>query len=208
MAVTRARKTKRITLAFLVATVAYLVVPVVISEVNPVACSKWHNRDTREYTIVADDILQAAKNTRVVVLPVVVNALTALKGVSIPGVVAVLGSESRYDSARLRWHEMAHQHQYKRDGIFVFFGNYVSDFRKGLLSGCTVPESYLGIRYELEAELAADSVYISACEYLAILEPALPRRSAGPEQYQAGKVADCLNDSGGYYRLGRLHPRR
>ena len=201
------RKIRRTALAFLGVTLVLWMVPMVTSEVDPVACRKWHNRAVREDTLVASDILKAAKNTRVVRLPASMSTLTVLEGLSIPGVVAVFELESRYDAARLRWHEMAHQHQYRRDGIFAFFNNYASDFRKGLINGCTVPESYLGIRYELEAELAADSVYVSSCAYLAILEPALVSISIESQESQASKVADCLDDSGGYYRLGRFRPR-
>ena len=72
----------------------------VTSEVDPVACRKWHNRAVREDTLVTSDILKAAKNTRVVRLPASMSTLTVLEGLSIPGVVAVFELESRYDAAR------------------------------------------------------------------------------------------------------------
>lgn len=166
------RKLKKTATAFLVVAGVYLGVPAYIRDIDPTSCAKWDDRVVHIEAISADQLMRIAQDTQVVVLPTSMHILLPHQGISLPGVVAVLESKSNYSNAHLRWHEMVHQYQYRRDGIFVFFKNYATDFHAGLLKGCTFRAAYYAIGYEIEADLAANSVYKHTDRYAAILDPA------------------------------------
>ena len=166
-------KLKKTAVAFCVVTGIYLMIPALVRDVSPTSCTKWEDRVVRVEAISADQLMRIAHDTRVVVLPTRMRIVLPRRGISLPGVVAVVESKSNYDNAHLRWHEMVHQHQYERDGIFIFFKNYAADFHAGLFKGCTFHAAYRAIKYEIEAELAADSLYNHTDRYSAILHPAL-----------------------------------
>lgn len=180
-------KLRKITTVFLVGAGVYLMIPALIRDVSPTSCAKWNDRVVPVDTISADQLMQIAQDTQVIVLPASMNSVLPRQGISLPGVVAVLESQSRYNNANLRWHEMVHQYQYDRDGIFVFFKNYAGDFHTGLLKGCTPLDAYRGIGYELEADIAADSIHRYTDMYSAILDPAQVRLGEVPEKYQKHK---------------------
>lgn len=78
-------------------------------------------------------------------------------GIALPGLVAVSDRRTLEGGDTLLWHEMIHQHQYRRDGSARFLFVYVVDWHRGLLSGCSLGESYAAIGYEIEThELIED----------------------------------------------------
>lgn len=172
------KKISVVSLAFLS---VYLLVPALVRDVSPETCGNWNNRATQQDVISAEKLMRVAQDTRVVLLPSVVRTLTPRQGLSLPGLVMVVHSDSSFDNAHLRWHEMVHQYQYERDGVFTFFKNYAADFHMGLLKGCTLYNAYRGVGYELEAELAADSIYDYTYMYSAILDPVFVRVGRLPD---------------------------
>ena len=157
-------------------------VPAIIRDLNPVSCAEWRNRVVHISPISAHDLMAVASDTRVVTLPSSMRFVLPRQGISLPGIVAALESPSFYSNAHLRWHEMAHQHQYNRDGVFAFFKNYTTDFHTGLLKGCTIQNAYSGIKYEIEADIAADSIHMYTDSYFAILDPVQVRLGDVPER--------------------------
>ena len=151
--------------------VVYGIIPQSVSALNPQACRNWQNRLMRMDHIPYAELVIAASSTKVVVLPQRFDAAFPRSGLSVPGLVAVIDSPSPYSQAHLRWHEMVHQYQYKRDGVFLFVKNYALDYHSGLMRGCTFYASYRSVSYEIEAEFTANNIMNQGVSYSLILDP-------------------------------------
>lgn len=151
--------------------VVYGVIPQSVSALKPQACRNWQNRLMRIERIPYIEVVNAANSTKVVVLSQRFDAAFPRSGLSVPGLVAVIDSPSLYSQVHLRWHEMVHQYQYQRDGIFIFVKNYALDYHNGLMRGCTFDAAYRSTGYEMEAEFTADSIMSQGVSYSLILDP-------------------------------------
>lgn len=151
--------------------VVYGIIPQSVSVLNPQACRNWQNRLMRIERISFAEVVNAANSTKVVVLSQRFDAAFPRSGLSVPGLVAVIDSPSLYSQVHLRWHEMVHQYQYQRDGVFSFVKNYALDYNSGLMRGCTFDVSYKSVGYEMEAEFTADSIMDQGVRYSLILDP-------------------------------------
>lgn len=98
--------------------VVYGIIPQSINVLNPQICRNWQNRHIRIERISFAEVVNAANSTKVFVLSQRFDAAFPRSGLSMPGLVAVIDSPSLYSKTHLRWHEMVHQYQYQRDGVF------------------------------------------------------------------------------------------
>jgi hypothetical protein len=74
-------------------------------------------------------------------------------GIALPGIVAISDKRMLDDHDTILWHEMVHQHQYRRDGSVSFMMKYIADWHRGLLAGCDHDAAYEAIGYEIETTI-------------------------------------------------------
>jgi hypothetical protein len=149
---TRLRKfLRRSVLACCVLAVVYAVVPALGAALQPGACDVWRNRYVPAGDLRGDDLVALRRETKLVRVPSYMAAWPR-DGISLPGVVAVSDQRVLSGTDTLLWHEMVHQHQYRRDGAATFMLRYVADWHSGLLRGCGFTTSYESIGYEIETE--------------------------------------------------------
>lgn len=129
----------------------YAFTPSLGAAVRPDACSSWQDRHVSVEDLEGDDLVSLRRETKVVRVPAYM-AVWPRDGIALPGLVAV--SDKRVLSGRdtLLWHEMVHQHQYRRDGAAAFLLRYVADWHIGLVQGCGHEDAYEAIGYEIETE--------------------------------------------------------
>jgi len=137
--------------------VLYVVVPRAARQVAPHACHVWSSRYVPvDSSVDPDGLLSLREDTTVVKVPSYLAAWPH-DGIALPGLVAVSDRRTLEGADTLLWHEMIHQHQYRRDGSARFLVVYVGDWHRGLLYGCSFSESYAAIGYEIEThELIED----------------------------------------------------
>lgn len=98
-----------------------------------------------------DELVRLRRETTVIKVPSYMAAWPR-DGISLPGLVAVSDQRVLSGEDTLLWHEMIHQHQYRRDGSARFMVRYVVDWHRGLVRGCRFVAAYESIGYELETE--------------------------------------------------------
>lgn len=141
---------KKVLTLFGAVLVLYVVTPVVARQVAPHACHVWSSRYVPvDSTVDPESLLRIREDTTVVKVPSYLAAWPH-DGIALPGLVAVSDRRTLEGSDTLLWHEMIHQHQYRRDGSARFLFAYVVDWHHGLLSGCSFGDSYAAIGYEIE----------------------------------------------------------
>ena len=111
----------------------------------------WRNRYVPAGELHGEDLVELRRETRVVRVPSYMAAWPR-DGISLPGVVAVSDRRVLSSTDTLLWHEMVHQHQYRRDGAVTFMLRYVVDWHSGLVRGCDFTTAYESIGYEIETE--------------------------------------------------------
>lgn len=150
---TRHRRLGRLIALIVGSVFAYLPVLLLVSTVSgsETACKSWEKRPLVVDAVNLSDLVEARRNVVVVEVPRLM-ALSPHDGVSLPGLIAL---SDRYMTSssrdRLLWHELAHQHQYRRDGTLRFLVTYLVDWHRGLLAGCGTSRAYEAIGYEREA---------------------------------------------------------
>jgi hypothetical protein len=147
----------------LAACLFYIVMPVVVHSVRPNLCGGWENRPVQIEPIKYSDIEILRKTTTVVHFPRMLATVLPARGISVPGVVAVIDNIDTKAREYLLIHEMVHQYQYKRDGKFAFMLKYTVDFHRGLIRGCSFSKAYRAIYYEIEADEVAHYAVVSRC---------------------------------------------
>jgi hypothetical protein len=111
----------------------------------------WKNRYVPAGELSGEDLVALRRETRVVRVPSYMAAWPR-DGISLPGVVAVSDRRVLSGADTLLWHEMVHQHQYRRDGAVTFMLRYVADWHSGLVRGCDFATAYESIGYEIETD--------------------------------------------------------
>lgn len=147
----RVSRLRRLVLLLGCALVVYLVLPASARVLRPEACTGWTERVVDVGYVSAAELVVLRRKTRLVKVPSYMAAWPH-DGLALPGLVAISDRRSLSGRDMLLWHEMIHQHQYRRDGASRFMLAYVVDWHRGLLAGCTFEESYDAIGYELETD--------------------------------------------------------
>jgi len=150
------RFSKRSLVTLLVLGFVYAALPNLAAAVRPDACRKWERRYVPGarwwvHDLDGDDLVDLRRETTVVHVPSY-TAVWPRDGIALPGLVAISDKRVITGSDDLLWHELVHQHQYRRDGVAPFFLRYVADWHRGLLNGCDHNTAYLAIGYEIETE--------------------------------------------------------
>lgn len=129
----------------------YMLLPVVVHAAYPQRCPAWSSREITKDKVSASEMLSLAHDTRIIKVPSRLAAILPRQGLSLPGLIALPDSRTVEPASMLLWHEVAHQYQYRRDGLPRFFAKYVFEWHRGLLSGCSFADAYRSISYEREA---------------------------------------------------------
>lgn len=149
---TRLRRFSRRTLvALFVLGTFYAVLPSVAAAFRPDACAPWKNREVPVEVLEGEELVRLRRETTIIKVPSYMAAWPR-DGISFPGIVAVSDQRVLAGEDTLLWHEMVHQHQYRRDGAVPFMARYVLDWHRGLLRGCRHETAYEAIGYELETD--------------------------------------------------------
>lgn len=130
--------------------VLYLWVPSLAALHNPQACERWSDREVVAGEVSLVELVAARRTTAVVQVPSYMAAWPR-DGIALPGLIAISDDRILGGDDMLIWHELAHQHQYRRDGVLHFLATYTIDWHRGLLAGCNFTQSYEAIAYEQEA---------------------------------------------------------
>jgi hypothetical protein len=135
----------------------YLWLPVLGATRDPDACERWSERDVVADEVTLTDLIEARTSTVVVTVPSYLAAWPR-DGIALPGLIAISDRRVLEAGDTLLWHELAHQHQYHRDGSGRFLASYVADWHRGLAAGCGYTEAYESISYEREAHRMVDQL--------------------------------------------------
>jgi len=141
----------------LAALLVYLWLPVLGALRDPAACERWGERDISADEVTLSELIEARTNTLVVAVPSYMAAWP-YDGIALPGLIALSDQRLVEVGDTLLWHELAHQHQYRRDGSLRFVASYVADWHHGLASGCDYAQAYRGIGYERQAHAMIDQL--------------------------------------------------
>lgn len=159
--VSRLRKlSQRVVATLLLLGFGYAVTPVLISSVNPAECDVWSKRFVAVGDLDGTDLIRLRRDVRVVRVPSYMAAWPR-DGIAFPGVVAIPDERMLDDHDTLLWHEMVHQHQYRRDGSVSFLVRYITDWHLGLLAGCAHDAAYEAIGYEIETAILLRNMRVS-----------------------------------------------
>jgi hypothetical protein len=117
---------------------------------DPRACDRWGEREVVTGEVSLVELVAARRATAVLQVPSYMAAWPR-DGIALPGLIAISDDRVLGGGDMLIWHELAHQHQYRRDGALHFLTVYTIDWHRGLLAGCGFSQSYEAIAYEREA---------------------------------------------------------
>lgn len=128
----------------------YVWLPTLGAVRDPDGCERWGEREVVADEVTLPELIEARTSTVVVAVPSYLAAWPR-DGIALPGLIAISDRRIHKAGDTLLWHELAHQHQYQRDGSARFIASYVSDWHRGLVSGCGYADAYEAISYEREA---------------------------------------------------------
>lgn len=137
--------------------ILYAWVPSLVALRNPRACERWSERAITTGEVSLVELVAARRATTVVQVPSYMAAWPR-DGIALPGLIAMSDDRVLGGGDMLIWHELAHQHQYRRDGALHFLTTYTVDWHRGLLAGCNFTQSYEAIAYEQEAHHMIESL--------------------------------------------------
>lgn len=112
-------------------------------------CSQWGTREVEPYPISAHELIETLETTseyRVDEIP------GDVRGIAIVGVTIV---ETGVDAETVV-HESVHHMQFSSEGLLRYGARYINDLALGLYRGCSLKDSYLAVRYEIQAREAVE----------------------------------------------------